>query len=161
MKLQGDGHPLILAQPPVIVGLQEGQLVGLIEGVLLQVQAGGVDVGSADVGPLAQALLADDRQHNGLAPVHPVDLVPGLQLLAPDQRPEPGVLRQGNGTVHALTLSLACVQKLLIAGAVGLHCLILPVQQTVITVLPVIEQGTAQLLSPAQFLKIVHEKNLL
>ena len=160
VELQGDGHPLVLPQAAVVVGLQKGQIVRLIEGVLLQIQAGGVDVGGPDVHALLQALPAHHRQHDGLAPVHPVHLVPGLQIHAPLVLPEAGGLRQGHSPVHALPLGLARVQKLLVAGAVGLHGLQLLPVHPVIAVFLVIAQGLPQLIAPALFL-VLHGSDLL
>ena len=131
---QGNGGPLILLDPPIIVGFAVGHLLLLIQRILLQVQAGGVDVGRPDHRPLVQALLADHRQQEGLAPVVPVHLVPGPEFLPPDQGAEPGGFRQADGIVHALPLGLALIQKGLIAGAIGLDVLLLPRGQTVITV---------------------------
>ena len=52
VELQGDGHPLVLADTAVVVGFQKGQLLRLIEGILLQIQPRGVNVGRTDTGPL-------------------------------------------------------------------------------------------------------------
>ena len=158
VEFQGDGHPLILADAAVVVGLEEGQLVALIEGVLLQVQTGGVDVGRTDVHALAKAPAADDRQHDGLAPVHLIELVPRLYRHAPDKGLEARGLGHGYGALHALPLRLAVVQKLLIALAVGIHGLQLAGGQTVIAVLLLIGQGLAQGLAPAGLLVLVHNE---
>ena len=40
VELQGNGHPLVLSDAAVVVGLEEAQLVALVQGVLLQVQPG-------------------------------------------------------------------------------------------------------------------------
>ncbi len=42
---QGPGQPLVFLDAAVVVGLQKGQVRVFIEGILLQVQAGRVDVG--------------------------------------------------------------------------------------------------------------------
>ena len=152
MELQGDGHPLIFADAAVVVGLQIGQLVGLVEWVLLQVQPGGVDVGRADVGPLRQGPLADNGKCNCFTPVHPVDLVPRLQLAAPDIGLKPRLFRQGHRPVHTLPLGLARVQELLVAGAVGLHSFQIAGNQPVVAVFFVVEQCLAQLLPSGLFL---------
>ena len=78
VKLQGDGDPLVLADAAVVMGLEKGQLTVLVQGVGLQVQAGGVDMGGHDLGALFQALLAYDSQHDALAPVYAIDTVAGL-----------------------------------------------------------------------------------
>ena len=161
MELQGDGHPLVLAQAAVVVGLEERELVGLIEGVLLQIQTGRIDVGRTDVGALVQILLAHDCQHHRFPAVHPVDLVSGLELHAPLIGPEASVLRQGHCPLHALPLRLTRIQKLLVTGAVGLQGLHFPGIHTVVAVFLIVAQGTAQLLAPGQFFFLIHWKNLL
>ena len=153
---QGDGGPLVLLDPPVVVGLAVGQLLVLIEGVLLQVQPGGVDVGRPDDGPLVQPLPADHRQEEGLAPVVAIDLVPGLELLPPDQGAEAGGLGLGDGVVHALPLDLPGVQEGLVPLAVGLDLLLLPGRQAVVAVLGGEEELLPLLLGQGLFFLIVH-----
>ena len=148
---QGDGGPLVLLDAPVVMGLAVGHLLVLIEWVLLQVQAGGVDVGRADDGALVQALLPDHGQHDGLAAVVVIDLVAGLELLAPDQRPEPGGFRLGHSIGHALALDLAFVQEGLVARAVILDGLLLAVGQAVIAVGGAEKQGVPLLLGRGLF----------
>ena len=121
MEGQGDGHPLILADAAVVVGLEIGQLAVLIEGVGLQVQPGGVDVGRRQLNALVQGLFPDVGQHDGLAPVADVDLVPGFQEHAPAVGPVARLLRQADGLRRAEALGLAGVQKALVPGAVVLH----------------------------------------
>ena len=74
-----------------------------------------------DVDALVQIFSADNGQHNSLAPVGLVHLVPRLELHATDIGTEAGGLRQCNGTVHTLPLGLASVQKLLVSGTVSLY----------------------------------------
>ena len=115
-------------------------------------------MGGADVGPLRQGALADNGKCNCFTPVHPVDLVPRLQLAAPDIGLEPRLLRQGHRPVHTFPLGLARVQELLVAGAVGLHGLQLTGDQPVVAVFLVIEQRLAQLLTPGLFLQFITHK---
>ena len=74
------GDPLVLLDAAVVVGIQIGQVGILIEGVLLHVDAGGIDVRAQDVHALLHRLFADDEQQENL--VHPVavHLVAGLEL---------------------------------------------------------------------------------
>ena len=78
VELQRDGHPLVLPDAAVVVGLEIGQLRVLIERVGLQIQPRGVDVGGGDLHALRQGPLADAGQQHRLAPVAEVHLVPGL-----------------------------------------------------------------------------------
>ena len=137
---QRDGHPLVLADAAVVVGLQVGQLVLLIEGSGLQVQPGAVHVGGGDVDALGQALLADDSQHQHLAPVVHVHLVSRLEAHAPLVGPEALGLGQPDPLLDAFPLGLAGVQVCLVVLAVGVHGLPLPGGQTVIAVLPLRHQ---------------------
>ena len=148
---QGDGGPLVLLDAPVVMGLAVGHFLVFVQRVLLQVQAGGVDVGRADDGALRQALLPDHSQHNGLAAIIIVDLVTGLELLAPDQGPEPGGFRLGDGVGHAFPLDLAFVQEGLVARAVVLNGLLLAVRQTVVAVGGAEKQGVPLLLGRGLF----------
>ena len=94
MELQGDGDPLVFADAAVVMGLEVGQLPVLIQGIGLQVQPGGVDVGGGDLTPLRQRPLSDPGQQHALAPVGDVDLVTGGGAPSPgyrggNRRPQP------------------------------------------------------------------------
>ena len=121
VHLQRDGDPLVLADTAVVVGLEVGHLSLLIEGVGLQVQAGGVDVAGHDVAALGEALLTDDGQHHALAPVAGVDLVACVEGHAPLELHETGLLGQLHGLGGALPLDFAVVQEVAVGLAVGLH----------------------------------------
>ena len=113
-------------------------------------------MGRADDGPLVQPLLANHRQEQGLAPVVPVYLIPGLQLLAPDQGAEAGGLGLDDGVVHALPLGLAGVQEGFVALAVGLYLLPFASRQTVIPVFGGEKEFLPQLLGGGLFLFFLH-----
>ena len=157
MELQGDGHPLVLADTAVVVGLEESYVICLIQGQLLQIQTGRIDMGRGDIDALLQPLPSDHRQHDGLAPVGLIHLVPGLQLHAPHKGLKPRGPDQRDGAVHTLPLSLARVQELLIAHAVGLHGLQVGSSHPVIAVFLVVGQAAAQLLAPGHFLVLAHK----
>ena len=120
-QLQGDRHPLVLADAAVVMGLAVGQLAVLINGMRLQIQTGRVDVAGHDLCALGQALPADHGQHHALLPVHPVHPVAGLQGHAPLIGDKARRLRQRHGVGRALPLGLAVVQKALVVPAIGLH----------------------------------------
>ena len=123
VKLHRDGHPLIFADAAVVVGLEIGQLIVLIQRVGLQIQPGRVDVGGGDLGPLAHGLAADMGQQHALPPVANIHLVSGLQCLSPDQGLVSGLLCEADCLRRAETLGLACIQKRHIFLAVGFHLL--------------------------------------
>ena len=120
-QLQGDGHPLVLADAAVIVGLAVGQLAVLIQGMGLEVQTGRVDVRGHDLRAVGQVLAADFHQHHALAAIAAIYLVAGLELHAPLIGDEALGLGQLDGVVGALPLGLAVVQILLVGLAIGLH----------------------------------------
>src|SRR5699024_8808797 len=93
MDLQGDGHPLVLADAAIVMGLEIGQLTVLIQGGGLEVEPRAVNVGRCDLYTLIQALAADYGQQKHLAPVILINLVAGLQSHAPDIRLEAKGLR--------------------------------------------------------------------
>ena len=103
------------------MGLEIGQLRLLIQGVGLEIQPGGVNVGGGNLRPLCQGLLSDVSQQHRLAPVAEVYLVPRAQGHAPDVGPVAPRLRQAHRLRGAEPLRLARVQKGLVAIAVRLH----------------------------------------
>ena len=146
-ELQGDSHPLVLADTAVIVGLEKGQLRVLIERVGLEIQPGGVDVGRADVDALAEGPGTHHGQHQGLAPVDPVQLVARIDRHAAGEGLEALSLRQAHRLGYALPLRLACVQKLLVVLTIGLHIRLVLGAQAVVAVLGLVEQRLAPQLS--------------
>ena len=144
VELQRDGDPLVLADAAVVVGFEIGQLRVFIQGVGLQIQAGGIGVGSANVGAFGKGLSADDGQHDALAPVVHIDLPAGLQSHSGLVGHEAPGLGQGHGVIHAVPLGLAVVQEAAVVGAVGLQRLLFSGRQTVPAVLGLIEKFVAQ-----------------
>ena len=160
MELQGNGHPLVLADAAVIVGFEERHLVLLIEGGGLQVQAGGVDVGGADVDALAEGLVPHHRQHDGLAPVHPVELVAGLDGHATGEGLEPLGLGQTDGLGDGLPLGLGGVQVVLVVLTIGVQLPLLGLTQAVPAVLGLVEEGFPAELAGGLLL-FIHVKKIL
>ena len=140
VQLHGDGHPLILADTAIVMGLEIGQLAVLIQRIRLQIQPGGVDVGSRDLRALRDGLAADMGQQHALAPVADIHLVPGAQGLPTGQRFVTRPLRQPDGLCGAETLRLTGVQKRHIVPAIGLHLFQLRRIHTVKTVFPAAQQ---------------------
>ena len=134
VELQGDGHPLVLADSTVVVGLQVCQLAFLIERGGFQVQPGTVDMSGGNLNALRQTLLADDCQEQHLAPVVQIHLVPGLQLHAAGISLEALLLGKTDALADALALRFSGVQIRLVGRAVGVHGLALPGGHPVITV---------------------------
>ena len=96
------------------MGLEQSQLVLLIQGHLLQIQPGGVNVSCTDPHTLGNVLCSDDRSQHCLVPVVPVDLVPCLQLHAGMILGKAVLFQQSNGISICLTLRLGSVQKRLV-----------------------------------------------
>ena len=78
---QGQGDILVLFDPPVIVGVQIAEAAVLIDGILLDIEAGRIDVGTEDIDPLLERLFTDPEQDHGFVHPHAVDTVTGFQLL--------------------------------------------------------------------------------
>ena len=144
VKGQGRRRPLVLLDAAVVVGLEVGHFAVLIERIGLQIQAGRVDVGGADVGALVQRLRADDGEDHAFAVAVAVDLVAGLQLHPRHQRLEAVLFSFGDGPVHRLALDLAVADKAHILPAIGLHGLQILSGNAVIAVLGGGEQRFAQ-----------------
>ena len=145
VELQGNGDPVVLADAAVVMGLEIGQLRVLIQGPGLQIQAGCVGVGGGNDGALGQRFSADDGQHDSLATVVAVHLVAGLEGHAGLIRHKAPLLGQLDAVVHAQTLGLAVVQKVLVILAIGVHGGLFALRQAVIAVLRRVQQGLAQL----------------
>ena len=87
MDGQRQGDPLVLLDATVVVGVQRDELVLLLDGVLLDVEARRVDVRAEDVDAGRERLGAHVQEHEALAAVDGVDLVAGLERLAGGRRP--------------------------------------------------------------------------
>ena len=111
----GTGHPLVLFDAAVIVGVGIGQIGVLVEGVLLEVDAGRVNVCAHDVDAFGQGSFAQMEEHNGLAHAVHIDLVAGLEGLARldgiVQVDVTGSFGGSDGFGHAFALGFAVVQK--------------------------------------------------
>ena len=114
-------RPLILLDAAVVMRLEIGHARILIQGIRLQVQTRGIDVGRADVRALVQALAADDGENHALVVVVAVDAVAGLQLHAGLQFPEAGLLSSLDRPLDGLPLHLAVADEFHVLLAVGLH----------------------------------------
>ena len=145
VQLEGDGHPLILADAAVVMGLEVGHLALFIERAGLHVEARGVGMGRADIRAVAQVLAADDGEHDALAAVVEVDLVAGGKLHARLVGLEASLLCQLDAVLHAKALGLAVVEEVLVILAVGIHRLLVLRAQTVIAVLGRVEEFFRQL----------------
>ena len=77
MDCQRQGCPLVGLHAAVVVRVKRGDVVSLLERVLLDVQAGRVDVGTKDVDALLKGLRAQFDKHEALAANRRVDLVAG------------------------------------------------------------------------------------
>ena len=115
---QGDSHPLVLADTAVVVGLEEGHTAVLVEGGLLDVNAGYVHVGGHDADTVVDRLTTDAEQVQVAAAVvvvvFPADLQGHTQGV--------GNIALGfshpDGDGHGLPLGLGGVQIGHVAGGV-------------------------------------------
>ena len=113
VQRQRHGQPLILLDAAVVVRVQIGEAVLLIEGILLDVDARGIDVRAEDVHALAHRPPAHDKGDKALvhpAAVHAVARLEGAPL-AHARGEVIKALRpcQPLGDLHAFALGLALV----------------------------------------------------
>ena len=67
VKRQRQRHPLVVLDAAIVVSVEEGKPVVLVNRVLLQVQTGAVDVGAQDIQARLERLGADVSQNERLA----------------------------------------------------------------------------------------------
>ena len=67
VQRQGQRHPLVVLDAAIVVRIEEGEPVVLVYRILLQVQAGAVDVGTQDVQARFERFGADMSQNERLA----------------------------------------------------------------------------------------------
>ena len=134
VDLQGDGHPLELFDPAIVVGLEISHLLVLVEGLRLEVQPGRIGVGRCDVGALAQRPLADDGQIDVLTSVIVIYLIAGFEFHPLNV----GLETLGFGQFYAFndtfTLGLGGVHESDVIRAVILHLLSLFIGYNVVSV---------------------------
>ena len=118
---QRHGDPLVLLDTAVVVRVEAGDLVGLVERVLLHVEARRVDVGTQDVEALLERLGAEMDKQQRLAIGGRVHLVAGDELLALGDAALKRQVAGGFGKLHsrgaALALGLVLGDEVGIAGA--------------------------------------------
>ena len=115
VQRQGQRQPLVLLDAAVVVGIQVGQVPVLKQRVLLDVQAGRIDVGAQYVHAPLNGHAAHHEGHEAL--VHPLAIhpIPRLQRLAGlDQRVQVAKARRPADALRlrrGLPLGLGIVQK--------------------------------------------------
>ena len=104
------GDPLVLLDAAIVVRVEVGDLVLLVEGVLLHIEARVVHVRAEDVEAVLERLGAQAHEHEALALVGCVDLVARLELRASGDRVLERHIAGGLGKLdrrgHALALGL-------------------------------------------------------
>ena len=125
VQRHGAGDPLILFDAAVIVRIGIGDIVSLIEGVLLDIDARGIDVRAEDVHAFLQRLYAQHEEHEALA--HPVDIDTRarfkLSARTDDRVQILEAVRLGQllAVSHALALCFAVVDEIAIGFGKGFH----------------------------------------
>ena len=140
VQLQRNRYPLVLADAAVMVRLEVGKLGVLIEGVGLDVEPRSVGVRRADVRAVGQIFLADDRQHDGLAAVVPIEFVAGLDRHAGLVFDKASGLCLADGGKDAFALGLRAVQKRLVRLAISVQLGLFVLCQAVIAVFRLVEK---------------------
>ena len=110
---QWNGHPLVLLHATVIMGVQISESTILIQGILLYIQSGAVDMGSKDVHALCHGFTADLEHGDGFVHPYAVYLISGFKSSALfDQALQftvTGLLNGIDNGVNALSLGLTVV----------------------------------------------------
>ena len=123
MQGQRRGNPLIRLDAAVVVRVQKGQLVGLVNGILLNVQARAIDVRAQDVKTGLQRLGAQLQKDDRLAVNVGPHLVAGLELGARSHQLGQGFvarfLRQLDALGRGAALGFAFAQEIDVAGVNG------------------------------------------
>ena len=149
VQRHGAGDPLILFDAAVIVRIGIGDIVSLVEGVLLDIDARRIDVRAHDIDALFQRLLAQVEQHHGLAHAIDIYLVAGFKgALLRDgllQINIASLLRGGDRFGHAFALGFAVIQKIAVTNADSFQ----HSQRFIVIILPGI--GTFHKLLPPNF----------
>ena len=114
---QRDRRPLVLLDTAIVVRLEIADLLGLIQRVLLEVKARGVDMCRAEANAVGHGRRADGRQNDRLAAVVEVDLVAGFELHAGLERHIALLFQLGNEELHRLALGLAGVHEVHVIAA--------------------------------------------
>ena len=140
VQLQRNRYPLVLADAAVMVRLEVGKLGVLIKGIGLDVESRCVGVCRADVRAVGQIFLADDRQHDGLAAVVPIELVAGFDLYAGLVFDKASGLCLADGGKDAFALGLRAVQKRLVRLAIGIQLGLFVLCQAVIAIFRLVEK---------------------
>ena len=108
---QGDGGPLVFFDPAVIMSVEIGQVMVLIQGIGLEVEAGRIDMRRSDGHAVGNGTGTDHREQQGLIPVIDVHPVPGFEGSGPVKGDKPRLLRHFDGFAHRFPLGLGRVHK--------------------------------------------------
>ena len=111
MQRKRNRCPLILLDAAVIMGLEHCQLVILIQGILLHVQTGRVNMRSAQTHALCDRCSTDHSGNDRLATVVYIDLVPCLEFHIRSKGNESLFLQQSRRILCSLTLGFGRIQK--------------------------------------------------
>ena len=146
VERQGYGGPLVLLDATVVVGLEHGQLgcPVLIKGLLLEVQAGCVDVGDDHQDAILHRSLAQYGHGHALATIDDVDLGAGLGGLDLGQVLEAAIRSGLDDELGDLTEPLALGEERLVSLAEGHHDLLVLLGKTVPDHLLLVEEPLLQ-----------------
>ena len=122
-QLERNGSPLILFNAAVIMGLEKGHAVVLVERHGADVDARRIQMRGGQADALSEALLADHGEHDALVTVDAVDPVAGLEGIVARPCAEALCLRHACDLLHGVALGLGLVEEGLVALGVGLDAL--------------------------------------
>ena len=112
---QRHGAPLILADAAIVVGLEIAEMVGLVQRVGAQIQAGAVGVGNDQMEALLIGTGANGGSHDSLVQLDEVDLITGGVSLFGVKQLVASVLQHLLALSGHLALGLAVIEELAVA----------------------------------------------
>ncbi len=130
-QLERNGGPLVLLDAAVVVGLEKGHAVVLVERHSADVDARRVQMCGGQTDALCEALRADHGEHDALVAVDAVNLVTGLEGIVARPCAKALGLCHACDLLHGVALGLSLVEEGLVALGIGLDALLIRVGQTV------------------------------
>ena len=156
VQSQRNGDPLILTDTAVVVGFEIAQTVALVQRMLFQIQAGGIDVGSGNAHAALNGLGACTDNIEALLPVVVVQLIACGDRLTQLVLTEAFLLEDTDSSHQRLALGLTVVQELHVIHTVLLCCFSFLGAPGFKSIFLLVEEGFRQILA---FCLLAHSKH--
>ena len=139
-------NPLVLLDTAVVMGLEEAHIALFIDGMLLQVDAGRVDMGCGDANAVFHRLAADHEQEQFLVAVVIIEFVTCLYGHTKGIGLKIASLCHLDGVKHCFSLGLAQIQIGLVALGIDVHFFFCLLVQCLVNVLTGVEKAISEFL---------------